>query len=174
MQAIEDKHSCDTIYLNFSKAFDSFLHNEFLLKLWTIGVTGPLWLLIHNYLQDRQHFVSIDGAKSSLLPVISRVPQGGVLGPLLFLIYVNDLPSVVNHSSIYLFADDLKLLQSITSQDNIDLQSDIDAVIAWCKKWKLTSNPHKCSLIQFNLSNTPGNPSTYTIDEHSYIPLVSQ
>ena len=108
VQSIEDKRACDTIYLDFSKAFDCIPHNELLLKLWTIGITGPLWLLIHNYLQNRHHFVSIDGAKSSLLPVISGVPQGGVLGPLLFLIYINDLSSVVNHSSIYLFADDSK------------------------------------------------------------------
>ena len=159
VQSIEDKRTCDTIYLDFSKAFDCIPHNELLLKLWTIGITGPLWLLIHNYLQNRLHFVSIDGAKSSLLPVISGVPQGGVLGPLLFLIYINDLPSVVNHSSIYLFADDSKLLQSITSQESTsDLQSDIDAVITWCKKWKLSLNPHKCSHINFNLSISHKHP----------------
>ena len=74
--------SCDVTYLDFHKAFDSVSHNELLIKLWNIGITGNLWLWIKEYLSDRHQRLCIDGCYSSSLPVISGVPQGSILGPL--------------------------------------------------------------------------------------------
>ncbi len=91
---IEKKSNTDVIYLDFAKAFDSIPHDEILYKLWLTGITGPLWMWFREYLRNRSHFVEIDGFASKLLPVRSGVSQGSVLGPLLFLVYVNDIPSL--------------------------------------------------------------------------------
>ena len=72
--------------MDFKKAFDSVLHAELLLKLWRLGVTGPLWYWFQAYLTNRQHYVSINDVSSTLLPVLSDVPQGSILGLLLFFI----------------------------------------------------------------------------------------
>ena len=105
----------DVIYLDFRKAFDSVPHNELLLKLWKLGITGSLWRWFQAYLKERYHYVTIDSASSPRLPVFSGVPQGSILGPLLFLIYINELPEQVDYTSCYLFADDTKLLKAITN-----------------------------------------------------------
>ena len=105
----------DVIYLDFKKAFDSVPHNELLLKLWKLGITGSLWRWFQANLTERYHYVTIDGASSPRLPVISGVSQGSILGPLLFLIYINRLPEQVDYKSCYLFADDTKLLKAITN-----------------------------------------------------------
>ena len=115
MESYEQKCSSDVIFLDFAKAFDSVPHGELLYKIWKLGITGPLWFWFQNYLSDRLHFVSIDNACSKCLPVLSGVPQGNVLGPLLFLIYINDLPDTINFASLYLFADDAKLVKTILS-----------------------------------------------------------
>ena len=91
--------------MDFKKAFDSVLHAELLLKLWRLGVTGPLWYWFQAYLTNRQHYVSINGASSTLLPVLSDVPQGSILGLLLFFLYINDLPEQINYASCYFFAN---------------------------------------------------------------------
>ena len=100
----------------------------------------------------RSHYVYVNGANSSTLPVLSGVPQGSILGPLLFIIYVNDLPVSINRAACYLFADDTKLLKSISSPtDTVSLQDDIIAVEAWCRKWNLSLNSSKCCAIRFTL-----------------------
>ena len=88
--------SCDVTYLDFHKAFDSVSHNELLIKLWNIGITGNLWLWIKEYLSDRHQWLCIDGCYSSSLPVISGVPQGSILGPLLYLVCTCQWPAPTN------------------------------------------------------------------------------
>ena len=95
-------------------------------------------------------FIIIDGISSDCLPVHSGIPQGNILGPLKFLVYMNDLPSAITSSFTYLFADGTKFLKSICTLDNCSqLQKDIDSMSSWCYKWKLTINEAKCVAIIF-------------------------
>ena len=126
------KHSIVTNYRPIS-LLCTLPHSKLLFKLWHIGITGPLWMRFKDYLSNRHHYVEINGIKSKLLPVLSRVPQGSVLGPLLFLIYINDLPSCISHSCIHLFADDTKLLLDVTKYNDVNLQHDLQAINNWCE-----------------------------------------
>ncbi len=136
-------------------AFDSVPHKELLYKLWRIGITGDLWLWFKNYLSGRSHYVSFNNVASSTEAVLSGVPQGSILGPLLFIIYVNDIPDIITYSSYFLFADDVKLLKTInTMEDHQRLEDNLKTISDWCKQWNLALNPTKCSAIQFS-TQTP-------------------
>ena len=160
-KALNNCPQCDVIYLDLKKAFDSVPHQELLLKLWKAGVTGSLWRWFREYLSNRYQYVCINNGNSSMLPVISGVPQGSILGPLLFLLYINDLPSSIVHSETFLFADDTKCLRQISSShDHLLLQSDLDILSTWSTEWKLTFNETKCSLLSF-ISSASTNQSDH-------------
>ena len=140
----------DVIYLDFRKAFDSVAHNELLLKLWKFGINGNIWFWLRAYLSNRVQFVSIGQSTSPSLPVVSGVPQGSILRPVLFLIFVNDVPSIFSFSKVLLFADDAKCIMPIHSlQDCLNLQSDLSKLSDWCSVWNLLLNEDKCSAIHF-------------------------
>ena len=113
-QAVDKRTPSDVVYVDFCKAFDTVPHQELLFKLWNIGITGSLnWFC--QYLSDCRHYTSVDGVGSDFLAVTSGVvPQGSVLGPLLYIIYINDVPNVINFS-IYIFADDTKFVRFVSS-----------------------------------------------------------
>ena len=114
-----------------------------------------MWLWIKEYLTDRNQRVCINGCHSSSLPVISGVPQGSILGPILFLVYVNDLPLQVSFSDVFLFADDTKCLKPVSSPlDSSQLQEDLNHLSSWSMNWKLSFNELKCFLLAFQ-SNHP-------------------
>ena len=115
-----------------------------------------------------------DNAMSDILPVLSGVPQGSILDPLLFIVYVNDIQETVNHSHCYLFADDAKLLKVINStSDHNELQDDLSAISSWCKQWNLTLNSNKCSAVHFSPQSSQQS-ITYSIGECAIPFLESQ
>ena len=120
----------DAVYFDIRKAFDSVCHNQLLVKLWSIGISGRLWSWFRSYLSDRSQFVVINNQPSSLLPVLSGVPQGSILGPLLFLIYINDIFFINIHNSLLTFADNTKCFGPVTNCTNEQLlQHDIDLLL---------------------------------------------
>jgi len=152
-EAIDDGKTVDTIYLDFMKAFDTVPHRRLIGKLRSYDVTDPILSWIKSFLTGRVPQVSINGAQSEWMNVTSGIPQGSVLGPVLFVIYLNDLPECVI-SEAYLFADDTKLYRIIYEQnDHCILQSDLDKLQDWSDIWLLRFHPDKCKAM------TIGNPS---------------
>ena len=140
-QVINTPSQTDVIYFDISKAFDTVSHSILLRKLWSIGITGTLWTWIKDYLTNHYQRVSINNCYSNLLPVVSGVPQGSILGPLLFIIFINDITSTIQHSQLLKFADDTKCFKSITDHsDQTALQEDINALITWSSASHLKFN----------------------------------
>ena len=138
----------DIIYTDFNKAFDSVSHSYLLHKLSKYGITGSLLSLFQSYLLNRSQSVKFLNSDSSSIAVTSGVPQGSVLGPLLFIIYVNDLPDSILYSYILIFADDCKIFRAITTAyDRILLQCDLNNFAEWSLKWKLKFNVSKCKVL---------------------------
>jgi hypothetical protein len=147
--ALNGNHVIDVIYFDYRKAFDTVVHSKLLAKLGVYGFTGNLIKWTENFLSDRLQAVVVDDAQSPFERVKSGVPQGSVLGPLWFLIFVNDLPDRVTHSSIRLSADDTKLMSVIKDRDvdQLVLQEDIDAVYNWSIESQLSLAEQKCKSI---------------------------
>ena len=155
-ELLDKRVQTDAIYLDFAKAFDRVDHQLLLRKLQSFGIDGNLLKWFENYLTDRYQRVTVLGETSPPLRVISGVPQGSILGPLLFLLYVNDLPQVVMSSSIALFADDTKCYREIKNSGNGDsLQQDLDQICEWCKVWRMDLNLSKCCLLSITRNVTP-------------------
>ena len=151
----DQKHQLDIIILDFSKAFDKVSHNLLLTKLYSMGVSGAVHKWISAFLHNRTQRVVVNGVFSDDAPVSSGVPQGSVLGPLLFLCYINDLPNCVK-SQVRLFADDSLLYRTINSvHDAVQLQEDLTALEVWANTWKMHFNPTKCYLMRYCRSRTP-------------------
>jgi hypothetical protein len=152
---LERKSPADVIYFDLSKAFDSVPHNGLLHKLRAFGVGGQLIKWLESYLANRLQRVVLGGDSSEWLTVSSGVPQGSILGPLLFLIYINDLPDILHHDTICaIFADDTKIYRAINSEaDRNLLQNDVNAISQWGHSWGLTFNPKKCQYITIGKVN---------------------
>ena len=148
--------SSDVVYFDFSKAFDSVNHDLILFKLkYYFKIEGRLLKLLENYLCGREQCVVIDGCKSSNKPVLSGVPQGSILGPILFVLFINDLPSGLSEgTNIALYADDTKIWRPITCEnDHRILQTDIDYLNEWATQNKMKFHPKKCKVV--SICNRP-------------------
>ena len=152
-RAVENGDPIDVIYCDFAKAFDSVPHKRLLRKLQAYGVEGRLLRWIESFLTNRCQRVVLNGVKSSWASVLSGVPQGSVLGPLLFVMFVNDMPDVVQ-SSILIFADDTKIYRPVRQASGVQsLQSDIDALVRWSAQWQLPFNTSKCKSLHIGSGN---------------------
>ena len=177
LQKILDRRSrADLIIMDFSKAFDTVPHQRLLAKLHHVGIRNNILTWIDSFLTKRHQKVVVDGESSEKSPVASGVPQGTVLGPLLFLIYINDLPANLS-SSVRLFADDCILYREIkNSDDSAILQADIDTLCKWESKWQMGFNKAKCFTMKVThkIKQTPfnysmGDHTLEQVDHHPYL-----
>ena len=144
--SLENKMPVKVIYIDFEKAFDKVSIPKLISKLKGIGISVQILQIINSFLTNRFQSVKIGNAQSQFLPVISGVPQGSVLGPFLFLIYINDLPNYLNTSlNSKLFADDLKSYGGYTSNiDHDEFQMTLSRLVDWTNLWQLKLSISKC------------------------------
>ena len=144
----------DEVFLDFAKAFDKVPHQRLLYKLEKYGIKGNILLWIESFLTGREQRVKVGKALSNPTNILSGVTQGSVLGPLLFLVYINDLPLHCCHSTCSIFADDTKVYKVISNiEDGEKLQSDLSELLRWCKEWNMVFNPDKCHVLHYGKSN---------------------
>ena len=152
-EAADNDDNYDVIYLDFSKAFDRVPHERLLSKIKAHGIDGKVYSWIKSWLSNREQRVIVNGEKSNWGKVISGVPQGSVLGPLLFIIYINDLDTGIS-SNISKFADDTKIGRQIsTPRDSEILQKELDILHEWVNKWQMNFNTSKCSILHIGKHN---------------------
>ena len=144
----------DIIIMDFAKAFDKVSHNKLIYKLHSYGIQGDVLNWIKSFLSDRTQKVVVENCVSHEEPVFSGVPQGSVLGPCLFLFFINDLPDSVI-SDVRLFADDTVLYRNIKSyNDYVILQNDLFSLEHWEREWQMEFNPEKCQVMTVSRKRT--------------------
>lgn len=148
--AIDCGKQIDVIYTDFSKAFDRVPHHLLLSKLSAYGITGTLYNWLKSYLENRLFFVVVNGFQSGTYEASSGVPQGSHIGPILFIVFVNDIPHCLKFSECYMYADDLKFTRIIESSDDTTLlQRDIDSLVQWCNDNEMSLNVKKCYHVKY-------------------------
>ena len=155
VKILESGDTVDVIYTDFAKAFDSVPHQRLLKKLKNNGIIGKTLAWIEAFLSDREQCVRIEQEYSNWTRVKSGIPQGSVLGPILFVLFINDMPDVVD-CLIQLFADDAKIFDRVNLREENSgsrLQSDIDSLSNWSKKWQLPFNVSKCKALHIGSCN---------------------
>ena len=154
IELLESGCPVDVFYFDFCKAFDSVPHYRLLTKLENYGIKGNTLRIISDFLTGRSLRTCVRGNYSSLRDVLSGVPQGSVLGPLLFVLFVNDLPDSVKNVT-KLFADDLKLIAD--ASDKVSIENDLSSLEEWESLWLLKFNPKKCKVMHLDYNHNPNN-----------------
>ncbi len=152
---MKDGKQTDILIMDFSKAFDKVGHSKLTKKLDHYGVSGKTNNWIRGFLADRTQRVVVDGETSDEVAVTSGVPQGSVLGPSLFLYYINDMPEKTTHSRVRLFADDtIMYLAIVNDTDANHLQDDLDCLAQWEQTWQMEFHPEKCQVLTVTRKRT--------------------
>ena len=158
-KVLNERGQVDVVFLDFAKAFDSVLHQQLLSTVDYYGIRDNLQLWLKDFLTDRRQRVFVNGSFSNWSPVKSGVPQGTVLGPILFFIYINDLFDAIS-SSIKLFSDDAVIYKNIgTPDDHLTLQNDLLLLEAWASRRQMRFSPTKCHTLPITLKK---NQSDFT------------
>lgn len=149
-QNLDNRVQVDAVYTDFKKAFDKIDHELLLNKIAFNGIHGNLLRWFVSYIQNRSQKVVINGFQSRSIVATSGVPQGSILGPLLFIMFINDIKKCFNNSNFLLYADDLKIYKTIKSiEDSICLQQDLDRFMTYCHTNKLQLSVPKCNYINY-------------------------
>ena len=165
LRILETGENVDVIYLDFLKAFDKVDIGILLRKAKSLGISGRLGRWIHSFLTGRQQVVIVNGRKSKKSDVISGVPQGTVLGPLLFLIYISDI-SVEVKASMKVYVDDTKVKKDIKDEDSVEeLQEDLEKLYKWARENNMTFNGTKFQLLRYGKNENIKNETVYFTDE---------
>jgi hypothetical protein len=161
IQLIDEGKTVDVCYLDMMKAFDSVPHQRLLAKIHSYGIRGKIMKWIASFLCSRKQTVRLENGSSNPQEVLSGVPQGSVLGPTLFIIYINDLPETVA-SKFKMYADDAKLYKAVsTPQDEAIFEQDIDSLQDWSRDWLLKFHPEKCAMVR--IGTKPAKCATYSM-----------
>ena len=169
--AINNKHSVTVAYVDYSKAFDVVCHNKLLYKLEHYGISGDLLSWISGFVSGRTQRTKVGLAFSDQIFLTSGVVQGSCIGPLLFVLYINDVVDVIGGKCrCNLYADDLKIYSEIDSQcDENLLQNSLDALSKWSSDWQLNISTKKCSILNIHQKST-AQPRSYSLAD-SAVPV---
>ena len=162
LSELEQGHNVDVVYLDFAKAFDKLDFNVTLNKLNMLGIDGKIGRWIHSFLTGRYQSVCVNGEKSPPAEVLSGVPQGSVIGPILFLILIGDIDQNVAHAFLSTFADDTRVGKSIKSVADADLlQQDLDQVYQWAASNNMEFNSSKFELLRYGTNSDLKDATSY-------------
>ena len=170
IESFDNRVPVDIAVLDFSKAFDVVSHQKLMSKVQAMGIHVHTCNWLTSWLSNRFLSVIVNGAQSSKHAITSGVPQGSVLGPLLFLIFINDMPSCIDHCNLRLFADDSLIYHEISSQANIvELQSDLDRLAEWARTWQMSFNVSKCEHMRVTRKSDTARAPVYNFDNSSLL-----
>ena len=172
-QLLEKGQNVDVVYLDFAKAFDKVDYSMTMKKLQSIGISGKLGRWIYTFLTDRKQAVLVNGEKGTPFDVLSGVPQGSVLGPLLFLVLISDIDSNITSAFLSSFADDTRVAKGIISEDDvIALQSDLQAIYRWAEENNMEFNSPKFECLRYGNNSGIKENSSYTTPTGDPIKIV--
>ena len=151
-KAMDHKELVKIVYIDFKKAFDKISHIKLIEVLKSFGISGSLLAWLIDFLNERTQQVWLNGTVSSKCDVLSGVPQGSVLGPLLFNLFINDLPLFVHNCHVFLFADDCKIFKSFPkhNSDFSSVQSDLNSISDFCQRMQMQISVNKCQVLTLN------------------------
>ena len=154
--AIDSGHHTDVIYMDFKKAFDTVPHKRLISKLNSLNISKEIVNWIEAFMSNRRQKVAVNGKESNWHDVTSGIPQGTVIGPLLFVLYINGLPDLAQ-SDTFLFADDIKIFRSIINTIDQDILQEDITTIECSHDWMLSLHPDKCTHMEIGKYNVGEN-----------------
>jgi len=167
---LEEGHNVDVVYLDFAKAFDKLDFNITLHKLKSLGIDGKIGRWIHSFLTGRHQRVVVNGVMSKLAAVLSGVPQGSVLGPILFLIMLGSIDKDVAHAFLSSFADDTRVGKSVQNEEDVQLlQQDLNQIYEWANQHNMTFNDTKFEMLRYGRNSELKESTSYVSNTGSII-----